>query len=149
MNKTIKRYSLESWIVCFIRDEFGVILEEVRCISSVSDRAASLNDSFDGLINSINSKNSLVVNKKEKTKNTVSIVGVSDYLTLEQVTEELRSQVIVTDLNLESINKASIDFELSTYGNIKDLENLLNINSNFIQLKNSSGSKLIYKYIEI
>jgi hypothetical protein len=149
MNKTIKRYSLENWIVCFIRDDFGVILEKAGCISSVSNRAANLDQTFDNLINSINLRNSLIVNKKERTKNKVSIEGIFDYFTLEKVTEELRSQIIVTELNLDSINKASIEFELSTYGSIEDLKNLLDINSNFIQLEDSSENRLIYKYVEI
>ena len=68
---------------------------------------------------------------------------------LEKVTEELRSQIIVIDLNLEALSKVSIDFEISSYGTVEDLENLLDINSNFISLKNSSDNRLIYKYIEI
>ena len=87
--------------------------------------------------------------KKEKINSRVSIEGVFDYFTLEKVTDELRSQIIVTDLNLESINRASINYEISTYGNKEDLENLLDINSNFIQLEGSSGNKLIYKYLDI
>ena len=149
MNKTIRRYSLENWIACFIRDDFGVLLEKANCISSVSNSAANLDQVFDSLINSINSRNSLIVNKKESTKNKVTIEGIFDYFTLEKVTEELRSQIIVTELNLDSVSKASIEFELSTYGSIEDLKNLLNINSNFIQSKNSSENKLIYKYVEI
>ena len=149
MNKTIKRYSLENWIVCFIRDDFGVILDKASCISSVSKRAANLDQTFNSLINSINSRNSLIVNKKERTKNIVSIEGVVDYFTLEKVTEELKSQIIVTGINLDSINKSSIEFELFTYGSAEDLKNLLDINSNFIQLENSSENKLIYKFVEI
>lgn len=149
MNKTIRRYSLENWIACFIRDDFGVLLEKANCISSVSNSAANLDQVFDSLINSINSRNSLIVNKKESTKNKVTIEGIFDYFTLEKVTEELRSQIIVTELNLDSVSKASIEFELSTYGSIEDLKNLLNINSNFIQSENSSENKLIYKYVEI
>ena len=67
---------------------------------------------------------------------------------LNKVTDELRSQIIVTDLHLESINKTSIDYKLSTYGSLEDLENLLDINSNFIRLENSRKN-LIYKYVEI
>ena len=149
MNKTVKRYSLENWIVCLIRDDFGVILDKPSCISSVSKRAANLDQTFNRLINQINSRNSLIVNKKERTKNKVSIEGVFDYFTLEKVTEKLKSQIIVTGINLDSINKASIEFELSTYGSVEDLKNLLDINSNFIQLENSSENKLIYKFVEI
>ena len=69
------------------------------------------------------------------------------YLTLENVTDELRSQILVTDLNLDSINKTSIDYQLSTYGTVEDLERLLRINSNFIQMENSSKNKLIYRYM--
>jgi len=149
MNKTIKRYSLENWIVCFIRDDFGVILEEAECISSISNSINNVDQKFNNLINNINSKNSLVVNKKKTTNSKVSIEGISDYFTLEKVTEILRSQILVTDLNLKSISKASIDYEFYTYGSTKDLENLLDINSNFIQLDSSSSNRLIYKYIEI
>ena len=149
MNKIIKRYSLDSWVVCFLRNDFGVILEKAECISSVSNSVNSLDKTFNNLVDRINSKNSLVVNKKVKTNSKVSIEGVVDYLTLEKVTNELRSQIIVIDLNLEGLNRASIDYELSTYGTVEDLENLLDINSNFVRLKNPSENRLIYKYLEI
>ena len=149
MNNTIKRYGLENWIVCLIKDDFGIMLEEAECFSSLSSKANNLDKSFNNLINNINLRNSLVVNKKEKINSRVSIEGVFDYFTLEKVTDELRSQIIVTDLNLENINKASIDYKISTYGNAEDLENLLDINSNFIQLEGSSRNKLIYKYLDI
>ena len=149
MNNTIKRYGLENWIVCLIKDDFGIMLEEAECFSSLSDKANNLDKTFNNLINNINLRKSLVVNKKEKISSRVSIEGVLDYLALEKVTEELRSQIIVTDLNLRSINKASIDYEMSTFGNIEDLENLLDINSNFIQSEDSSRKKLIYKYLDI
>ena len=149
MNNTVKRYGLENWIVCLIRNNFGIMLEEAECFSSLSDKANNLDKTFNNLINSINSRKSLVVNKKEKINSRVSIHGVFDYLTLIKVTEELRSQIIVTNLNLDSINKASIDYEISTFGNVEDLENLLDINSNFIQLEDSSWNKLIYKYLDI
>ena len=149
MNNTIKRYGLENWIVCLIKDDFGIMLEEAECFSSLSSRANNLDKTFNNLINNINLRKGLVVNKKEKINSRVSIEGVFDYFTLEKVTDELRSQIIVTDLNLESINGASIDYEISTYGNLEDLENLLDINSNFIQLEGSSRNKLIYKYLDI
>ena len=149
MNNTIKRYDLENWILCFVRDDFGIILEEPQCLSSVSESTANLDKTFNYLINRINVKNSLVVNKKDRTNSKVSIEGIFDYFTLEKVTNELRSQIIVTDLHLESINKTSIDYKLSIYGSLEDLENLLDINSNFIQLENSSRTTLTYKYVEI
>ena len=149
MNNTIKRYDLENWIVCFVRDDFGIILEVPQCLSSVSESTANLDKTFNYLINRINVKNSLVVNKKDRTNSKVSIEGIFDYFTLEKVTNELRSQIIVTDLHLESINKTSIDYKLSIYGSLEDLENLLDINSNFIQLENSSRTTLTYKYVEI
>ena len=149
MNNTIKRYGLENWIVCLIKDDFGIILEEAECLSSLSHKANNLDKTFNSLINNINLRKSLVVNKKEKINSRVSIEGVFDYFTLEKVTDELRSQIIVTDLNLESINRASVDYEISTYGNVEDLESLLDINSNFIQLEGSSKNKLIYKYLDI
>jgi len=149
MNNTIKRYGLENWIVCLIKDDFGIMLEEPECFSSLSSKVNNLDKTFNNLINNINLRKSLIVNKKEKINSRVSIEGVFDYFTLEKVTDELRSQIIVTDLNLESINRASIDYEISTYGNVEDLENLLDINSNFIQLEGSSRNKLIYKYLDI
>ena len=148
MNNAIKRYDLENWIVCLMKDDFGIMLEEAECFSSLSDKANNLDKTFNNLINNINLRKSLVVNKKEKISSRVSIEGVLDYLALEKVTEELRSQIIVTDLYLESINKASIDYEISTFGNVEDLKNLLDINSNFIQSEDSSRNKLIYKYLD-
>ena len=149
MNNTTKRYDLKHWIVCFVRDDFGIILEEPRCLSSVSESTTNLDTTFNHLINRINLKKSLVVNKKNRTNSKVSIEGIFDYFTFEKVTNELRSQIIVTDVHLESINISSIDYKLSTHGSLEDLENLLDINSNFIQLEDSSRNNLIYKYVEI
>ena len=149
MNNTIKRYGLDNWIVCFIRDDFGVILEEAICISSVSDNVTNLDKSLNTLINTINSKTSLIVNKLYKTDSRLYIEGISDYSTLEKVTEELRSQIVVTNLNLQVISKTSIEYELTTYGGIEDLEKLLNMNPNFVQLENSSTNRLLYRYLEI
>ena len=89
------------------------------------------------------------MNKEKKVNSKVSIEGISSYNILEKVTKLLRSQIIVTDLSLKNINKTSIDYELSTYGSIEDLENLLDIHYNFIQLENSSNNRLIYKYLDI
>ncbi len=149
MNNTIRRYGLENWIVCLIKDDFGIMLEEAECFSSLSKKVNNLDKTFNSLINNINLRKSLVVNKKEKINSRVSIEGVFDYFALEKITDELRSQIIVTDLNLESINRDSINYEISTFGNVEDLENLLDINSNFIQLEGSSRNKLIYKYLDI
>ena len=38
MNNTIKRYGLENWIVCLIKDDFGIMLEEPECFSSLSSK---------------------------------------------------------------------------------------------------------------
>jgi len=149
MNQTVKRYSLDNWIVCSIRDDFGVILKKPKCISSISNNENNVDHTFNNLVNHINSRNSLVVNKRQKTNSKIYIEGVNDYLILEKVTEELRSQIIVTDLNLVGIEKASVEYELSTYGRIEDLQSLLGVNSNFTQLDNSSSNRLIYKYLEI
>lgn len=149
MNMILKRYSLQNWIVCFIRDDFGVFLESSKCISSISDRASNLDRTFNSLINSINSKNSLIVNKNKRTNSKISIEGVSDYLTLKKVKEELRSQIIVTDLNLKSISGDTIEFDLSSYGSLEDIKNLLKIHSNFIQLEDPSDDRLIYRYLKI
>ena len=131
------------------RDDFGVILEEAICISSVSDNVTNLDKSLNTLINTINSKTSLIVNKLYKTDSRLSIEGISDYSTLEKVTEELRSQIVVTNLNLQVVSKTSIEYELTTYGGIEDLEKLLNMNPNFVQLENSSTNRLLYRYLEI
>ena len=55
----------------------------------------------------------------------------------------------VTNLNLQVISKTSIEYELTTYGGIEDLEKLLNMNPNFVQLENSSTNSLLYRYLEI
>ena len=64
MNNTIKRYGLENWIVCLIKDDFGIMLEEAECFSSLSKKVNNLDKTFNSLINNINLRKSLVVNKK-------------------------------------------------------------------------------------
>ena len=54
MNNSIKRYDLENWIVCLVRDDFGIILEEPKCFSSVSESTTNLDTTFNHLINPSN-----------------------------------------------------------------------------------------------
>ncbi|HJL96502.1 MAG: hypothetical protein CMD53_01700 [Gammaproteobacteria bacterium] len=148
MNKTVRRYNLENWLVCFITDDFGVLLEDHSCMSSLSENAETLGPSFNNLVNSINSKASLLVDKDKIIESKVSINGVLNFSALEKIIQELGSQVIINKFSLDVIKGTSAYFNLSTYGDLEDLRNLLNININFKEESDSSEKNLVYKFIE-
>ena len=125
-----------------------MLLEDHSCMSSLSENAETLGPSFNNLVNSINSKASLLVDKDKIIESKVSINGVLNFSALEKIIQELGSQVIINKFSLDVIKGTSAYFNLSTYGDLEDLRNLLNININFKEESDSSEKNLVYKFIE-
>ena len=108
-------------------------------------RQSSPQEALNYLLDRVNSKKSLVVDKKLKNKTSIRIVGITSLSFLEDVLSNLNSQVLVYGVSLEKVED-KLDILLSHYGKSEDLKNLLNINDDFKGIDNSSREIISYKY---
>ena len=145
MKRISRRYEVGSWLLCLIKDEFGLLLDNPKCFSSLG-KQSSPSEVLNDLLDKVNSKKSLVVDKKLKNKTSIRIVGITSLSFLEDVLSNLKSQVLVYGVSLEKVEGDKIDILLSHYGKSEDLKNLLNINDDFKGIDNSSREIISYKY---
>ena len=98
------------------------------------------------MLDEVKSKKSLVVNKNIKSQSLIRISGTRSYDSLEKVLEDLKSQILVYDVSLRSIEGNNVEISLSHFGNKNDLKNLLNIHDDFKEMKTESQAIISYEY---
>ena len=145
MKRISRRYDLDAWLLCTIKDEFGLLLDSPKCFTS-QKKQSSPSEALNYLLDRVNSKKSLVVDKKLKNKTSIRIIGITNLSFLEDVLSDLKSQVLVYGVSLEKVEGDKLDITLSHYGKSEDLKNLLNINDDFKGIDNSSREIISYKY---
>ena len=145
MKRVSRRYEVGSWLLCLIKDEFGLLLDNPQCLSSIG-KQSSPSESLNDLLDKVNSKKSLVVDKNIKNKTSIRIVGITNLANLENVLNDLKSQVLVYGVTLKKVEGDTLDILLSHFGKTEDLKNLLNINNDFKGIDNSSVKVTSYKY---
>ena len=145
MKRISRRYEVGSWLLCLIKDEFGLLLDNPQCLSSIG-KQSSPSESLNDLLDKVNSKKSLVVDKNIKNKTSIRIVGITNLANLENVLNDLKSQVLVYGVTLKKVEGDTLDILLSHFGKTEDLKNLLNINNDFKGIDNSSVKVTSYKY---
>ena len=148
MTKISKRYVTENWLTCLVKDKFGLLMDIPACISSKNLEFSSLNDSFNDLLNKINLKKSLIVDKSKINISKIKVTGVNSFLVLEKILETLNSQVLTFDVSLDELEGDVASISLSHYGDKVDLNNLLIIHSNFKKIKSKSQDIISYNYIK-
>ena len=147
MNKMNRRYLTSSWLLCFTRDSFGILLESPLCQSSESSDQRPLKQTFNELLDKLNIKESLVVDKSRKNKTLIKVAGVSDFSNLEKLVGNINSQVLVFDTLINEIKDDEVLISISHYGKKEDLLSLLGKNSGFEQIILQSGDIISYKYL--
>jgi hypothetical protein len=148
MTKISKRYVTENWLTCLVKDKFGLLMDIPACISSKNLEFSSLNDSFNDLLNKINLKKSLIVDKSKINISKIKVTGVNSFLVLEKILETLNSQVLTFDVSLDELEGDVASISLSHYGDRVDLNNLLIIHSDFKKIKSKSQDIISYNYIK-
>ena len=128
-----------------IKDEFGLLLDSPRCFTSLG-RQSSPSVALNDLLDRLNAKKSLVVDKKIKNKTSARIIGITNLSSLDDVLNELKSQVLIYEVSLKKVEGDTLEIALSHYGKSEDLKNLLNINDEFKGIDNSSREIISYKY---
>mgnify|MGYP000751593376 FL=1 len=145
MKRISRRYKVGSWLLCLIKDEFGLLLDNPKCLSSMG-KQSSPSEVLNDLLDKVNSKKSLVVDKNIKNKTSIRVIGISNLANLENVLNDLKSQVLVYGVTLKKVEGDTLDILLSHFGKTEDLKNLLNINDDFKGIDNSSVKVVSYKY---
>ena len=145
MKRISRRYEVGSWLLCLTKDEFGLLLDNPQCLSSMG-KESSPSESLNDLLDKVNSKKSLVVDKNIKNKTSIRVVGITNLANLENVLNDLKSQVLVYGVTLKKVEGDTLDILLSHFGKTEDLKNLLNINNDFKGIDNSSVKVTSYKY---
>ena len=148
MKRISRRYEVGSWLLCLIKDEFGLLLDNPKCFSSLG-KQSSPSEALNDLLDKINSKKSLIVDKNIKNKTSIRVIGITNLANLENVLNDLKSQVLVYGVTLQKVEGDTLDILLSHFGKSEDLKNLLNINDDFKRIDNSSVKVVSYKYNNI
>ena len=145
MKRISRRYEVGPWLLCLIKDEFGLLLNKPKCLSSLG-KQSSPSEALNDLLDKVNSKKSLVVDKNIKNKTSIRVIGITNLANLENVLNDLKSQVLVYEVTLKKVEGDTLDILLSHFGKSEDLKNLLNINDNFKGMDNTSVKVVSYKY---
>ena len=145
MKRISRRYKVGSWLLCLIKDEFGLLLDNPKCLSSMG-KQSSPSEVLNDLLDKVNSKKSLVVDKNIKNKTSIRVIGITNLKNLEKVLNDLKSQVLVYGVTLKKVEGDTLDILLSHFGKTEDLKNLLNINDDFKGIDNSPVKVVSYKY---
>ena len=148
MKRISRRYKVGSWLLCLIKDEFGLLLDNPKCLSSMG-KQSSPSEVLNDLLDKVNSKKSLVVDKNIKNKTSIRVIGITNLKNLENVLNDLKSQVLVYGVTLKKVEGDTLDILLSHFGKTEDLKNLLNINDDFKGIDNSPVKVVSYKYNNI
>ena len=145
MKRISRRYEVGPWLLCLIKDEFGLLLDNPKCLSSLG-KQSSPSEALNDLLDKVNSKKSLVVDKNIKNKTSIRVIGITNLANLENVLNDLKSQVLVYGVTLKKVEGDTLDILLSHFGKSEDLKNLLNFNDDFKGMDNSSAKVVSYKY---
>ena len=146
MAKISKRYDVDPWLICFIKDEFGILLEVPMCRSSSEEEFFSLKITFNSLLDQVNQEKSIVVNRNIRNESFIRIMNVNDFNDLEEIIKGLKSLILVYDVSLMLIYGDTIEISLFHFGSKKDLENLMSIHNDFKEITNSSQAIISYEY---
>ena len=122
-------------------------MDTPSCFSSENKKASSLEMTFNYLLNEINLKKSLVVDRDVINESQIEVIGIDSFMKLEKVLQTLDSQVLIFNISLEELEGNSAYISLSHYGSKVDLKNLLMIHTDFKEIKLKSQDIISYQYI--
>ena len=135
MTKMSRRYGADNWLICLTKDKFGLLMDTPSCFSSENKKPSSLEMTFNDLLNEINLRQSLVVDRDVINESQIEVIGIDSFMKLEKVLQTLDSQVLIFNLSLEELEGNSAYISLSHYGSKVDLKNLLMIHADFKEIK--------------
>lgn len=146
------RYGLKYWSVCNIQDDFGILLEEAKCSTSVSEeKYLSINSMINTLANETNKEAQILVNSEERANLILKISGIESLEAYLEVKKIIQSNVLVESYELSSIKNDSLEYNLNIAGSILDLRKLMDSSPILIKSDNKevdSSSLISYSLVK-
>tara|TARA_B100001123_G_scaffold82504_1_gene94049 strand:- start:1789 stop:2826 length:1038 start_codon:yes stop_codon:yes gene_type:complete len=148
LNKISSRYGLKDWMVCYIQNEYGVLIKEPFCQSPVSEfKRIALNDMIDILADELSKDFQLNVDPNTRNELTILISGVQEKVDLQNVERLIESNTLVDEYSIGSISNNTVTYLLSIRGQISDLEKLMSVSPLLTnQTSGENGVDLEYFY---
>ena len=116
-------------MICFIQNEYGLLITEPLCLSPISDfKRISLDDMIDTLADELSKDFQLNIDPNIKSELRISVSGVEkhkDFLNVERIIE---SNALVYAYSISSISSDTVTYLISIRGQVSDLEKLMNVN---------------------
>ena len=142
LNKISSRYGLDNWMVCYIQDEYGILIEEPLCLSPISDlQRISLEEIVDLLADELSKEYQLNINPNLRNELKILISGIEKYDQIVSLENIIRSNALVISHNINSISGNSVSYLLEIRGEISDLETLMNVNPLLIRQPRVEGEE--------
>ena len=153
LNSISSRYNLNYWSICKIQDEFGLLLQEAKCSTSVSgDEYFSIKEMVNILANETNKEVQIQVDNDQETFLNLEFSGIdqlSDFMELEAL---INSIVLIKSSELISLKGNTLIYEMEIKGESADLQKLMDSNPllNRKKIKDLDKSSLIsYSLVKI
>jgi hypothetical protein len=129
LNKISSRYGLEDWMICYIQNEYGLLITEPFCLSPISGfKRITLNDMIDTLADELSKDFQLNIDPNIKTELKISVSGVEEHNDLLNVEKIIETNALVYAYSIGSISSDTVTYVLSIRGQVSDLEKLMNVN---------------------
>ena len=130
------RYGLKYWSICKIQDEFGMLLDEAKCLTSVTeDQFFSTKEMVNILANETNKEVQILVNTEKLTSINLEFSGIEEFSDFLRLKELVSSNVLVKRSELISIEDNTLMFYLEITGGEEDLRKLMDSNPSLIRKK--------------
>ena len=147
LNKISSRYGLEDWMICYIQNEYGLLITEPFCLSPISDfKRITLNDMIDTLADELSKDFQLNIDPNIKTELRISVSGVEEHNDLLNVEKIIETNALVYEYSIGSISNDTVTYIISIRGQVSDLEKLMNVNP-LLTNQPSQGNGIALEYL--
>ena len=147
LDKISSRYGLEDWMICYIQNEYGLLITEPFCLSPISKfKSITLNDMIDTLADELSKDFQLNIDPNIKSELKVSVSGVEDHKDFLNVEKIIETNALIYEYSIGSISNDTVTYKLSIRGQVSDLEKLMNVNPLLIN-RSSQGKGISLEYI--
>ena len=142
LNKISSRYGLDNWMVCYIQDEYGILIEEPLCLSPISDlQRIALEEIVDLLADELSKDFLLKINPNLTNELQIQVSGIEKYDQITSLENIIRSNALVISHSINSISDSSVTYLLEIRGEVSDLEKLMNVNPLLISQPGADGKE--------
>ena len=129
LNNISSRYNLKYWSICNIQDEFGFLLEEAKCSTSVSDdQHFSIQDMVNILANETNKEVQVLVDNEREINLILEFSGIEDLSDFINLRNLISSNVLIKSSELISLDESRLIYKIGITSESDDFQKLMDSN---------------------